>query len=391
MMTRTSSQLIALIIVCFISTSGVAEGPRVKWGGVMFRGKAEDRERLFPLTSSDNVSSKLQDALAKSIKQVERPDCTLLVGQVFESGAGDSLVLGCVIEDEDILVAKVVGEGGEEYYGQVTIAASLVIFDFKQGVVISSAIVSSMLEFGRDRVMKSPPTTADLQGYVDRVLFGPSDQKVDLVSRVESSMRSIPIKEKANFGRLQIELPDIDERSLIELGAVDALQKQRIRRQICQKIAASIAEDFRLNVLPPTDGDSTLQTMTISFADKSRQSADGPIEKVFQLRPPTVVAATTISAATDYVQKKYSTAVQTVKAFGSQTEIKFLETGNVVFSKTWSYGVNRAFAPAYADRQVESVKRLLHRQAIENGFQKKFMDVVGKEKVWKELASKLAL
>ncbi len=383
--------LLALFLINLTLWQAVAEGPRVKWGGLLFRGKSADREKLYPVLSKPEVTDRLQNALASAMKQVSRQDCSVLVGEKFELSSGDSLVLGCVIEDEDTLVAKVIGENGDEYYGQVTIAASLVVFDFKQGVVISSSIVSSLMEFGKDQVLKLPPTTEQIDAFVGKLVFGPFESEVDLVSRVKVSMVTIPIKEKANFGRLQVSLPEFDEKTLKEMDAVDEFQKQRTRRQICQKIASSLAQDFRLNVLPPTDGDSTLQTMTVSFADKSQISENGPSEKVFQLRPPTVIGKIQITGGTDYVQKKLSNQVQTVKAFGSQSEIQFFELGNLKYEKVWAYGVNKGFAPAFADQQVESVRRLYHRQAIENGFQKKFMDVVGKEKAWKELVSKLTL
>lgn len=384
--------LLAVLLLCVSTWEVVGQNPRVKWGGLAFRGKAVDRENLFPFVSKPDVTEKLQVELSRVVKEADRQDCSILVGKDFEFAAGESLVLSCVIEDEDVLIAKIVSEGGDEYYGQVTIAASLVLFDFnlEKQIVVSSSIVSSIIVFGLDPVMTSPPTTEQIGKFVSTLLFGPTDEGVDLVSRVKKAMLTIPVKEKANFGRLQVSLPEIDERTLREMNALDDLQKQRVRRQISQKIAASLAEDFGLNVLPPTDGDSTLQTMTVSFADKQKFSGGESAQKVFQLLPPTVVAKITITGGTDYIQKKASNKVQTVKAFGSQTEINFFELGNLKFKKVWAYGINRKFAPDYAEKQAETVKRLLHRQAIENGFQKRFMEVVPKEKAWKDLAATLA-
>ena len=395
--------LIAVLLLCFGAWEVVGQNPRVKWGGLAFRGKAVDRETLFAFVSKPDVTEKLQEALSKVVKQADRQDCSILVGKDFEFAAGESLVLSCVIEDEDVLIAKIVSEGGDEYYGQVTIAASLVLFDFnlEKQIVVSSSIVSSIIEFGRDTGMTSHPTPEQIGKFVSTLLFGSADQgvdgsageRVDLVSRVKAAVMFIPVKEKGAFDKLQVSLPEIDEQTLREMNALDDLQKQRVRRQISQKIAASLVQEFRLNVLPLTDGDSTLQTMTVSFADKTRFAGGGSAEKVFELKPPTVVAKTTITGGTDYIEKKFSNKLQTVKAFGSQTEINFFDVkqDKLKFKKVWAYGINRKFAPAYAEKQAKTAKRLYHRQAIENGFQKQFMEVVPKEKAWKDLVARLAL
>lgn len=387
--------LIALIVLTIASIAPVtlkaAEGPRVKWGGVMFRGKAEDRTKLYPMLSDEKVVARLQKALSDAARETKRTDCDFFVDGQFNLAQGDGLVMGCVIEDEDFVEAKAAFDDHDEYYGQLIIAASLVVFNFQQGIVVSSSIVSTMLAFGSDSDIRNPATIEDKERYLNTLVFTPNENGLHLIGRVTTAMSTLPIKEKANFGRLQVNLPEMDDQSLKEFGALDAVQSQRVRRQFSQKIAASLTEEFRLNVLPIVDGDSTLQTMTISFADKSKISKSGETEKVFSLMPPTIVAEISISNTGNSILKKYSTLAQTAITFQSDLAIKFIENGKPSFEKRCGYGVNRAFAPDRAEAQAVSVKRLFYRKAVEDGFQKQFIEVVGKDKKWKLISAKLAM
>jgi hypothetical protein len=385
------SQIIALMIVWLTAVQVAAEVPRVKWGGVMFRGKATDRSRLYPMLSETKTLEKLQEQLSGIARNINRNDCHLLVDGQFSFTAGDGLVMGCVIDDEDLIEFKLTFKDRNEYYGQLVVAASIVVFDFQQGVVVSSAIVSTMVPFGDRYPIKESLSAEQRARLLEEAIYTSQKDNRDLISRVKTKMGYIPIQPKANFGRLQVNLPTIEEASVNELEANDPFQSVRIRRQFSQKIAASLVEDFRINVLPLIDGDSTLNQMTVSFADKSKLSANGPAEKIFQLPPPTVVAEVSISNVGREVVKKYSNNVQTTVIFGAGMTIKFLELGNLKYEKIWGYGANRGFPPETAEAQAVSVKRLMYRKAIEDGFENEFMKTVGKDKKWKQLTAKLSM
>ncbi len=384
-------RLLAVALVWLSVAQLVAEGPRVKWGGVMFRGKAVDRPKLYPMLSEAKTLEKLQEVLTGIARGINRTDCQIMVDGQFSFTAGDGLVMGCVIEDEDFIEAKLAFKDRNEYYGQLVVAASIIVFDFQQGVVVSSAIVSTMVPFGDKDSIKEPLSPEQRARLLEEAVYKSQQENGDLISRVKTKMGYIPIKQKANFGRLQVNLPTIEEASVKELEAEDPLQSIRIRRQFSQKIAASLVEDFRINVLPPIDGDSTLSQMTVSFADKSKLSANEPAEKVFQLPPPTVVAEISISNVGNEVVKKYSNNVQTTMVFGAGMIIKFIELGNLKYEKLWGYGANRGFPPETAESQAASVKRLMYRKAIEDGFENEFMKTVVKDKKWKQLTVKLSM
>lgn len=388
---KMGARLIAAMFVLLTAVQLVAEEPRVKWGGVMFRGKDVDRTKLYPMLSEAKTLERLQETLSGIARNVNRTDCQILVGGQFSLTAGDGLVMGCVIEDEDFIESKLAFKDRNEYYGQLVVAASIVVFDFQQGVVVSSAIVSTMVPFGDKDPIKEPLSADQRARLLEEAIYKSQHENGDLISRVKTKMGYIPIKPKANFGRLQVNLPTIEEASLKELEAEDPLQAIRIRRQFSQKIAASLVEDFRINVLPPIDGDSTLNQMTVSFADKSKLSANEPTEKIFQLPPPTVVAEISISNVGNEVVKKYSNNVQTTMVFGAGMIIKFLELGNLKYEKLWGYGANRGFPPETAESQAASVKRLMYRKAIEDGFENEFMKTVVKDKKWKQLTVKLSM
>ena len=107
--------------------AAIPQKERVAWGGVSFRGLYKNRTLQFPYCSKDEILAQLQEKLSQGLKSCQNSDCDLVIGQQFDFTAGDRLVASCVLESEDATIIKHDGI----QFGQITISASLIVFDFQ--------------------------------------------------------------------------------------------------------------------------------------------------------------------------------------------------------------------------------------------------------------------
>lgn len=180
-----------------------------------------------------------------------------------------------------------------------------------------------------------------------------------------------------------------DAKTKQALNITDQKAREKWENYFASRIADSLSSKFGINIIPCSDGDSSLSTMTICFADKSRLPANASLEQVLKVKPPSVVAKAEFSNAGDYIIKKASTLSQVAKTFGCEASLTFVEQGKEICKFNWSHGINRVFTPEHADDQSPSQKSLYHRAAIENGCAKKFIAQAENNSKWLKIAETL--
>lgn len=383
--TITIVMLLLLNMFCSGFLSAEASKERVGWAGITFRGRHDKHELQFPICSRDNIHAQLQNEITRRLKEIQHTDCELIIGEQFDYSKGDWLVLSCVLESEDVTIAK----NGESQFGQVTIAASLVVFNFNQAIIVSSVPLGVIYEIEPSETKGTFITEDDKVKYVKSALIGGEGMVTSLVDQFCKKYANTSIRPKGNFNRLQVQSVDFDVKTETALGITSDLLRQKWKTYFSHRIALGLGSSFGINILPVTDGDGTIPTMTICFTDKSRLSADMPLDKVLNVKLPTVIAKTTFNQAGDYVLEKYSNKSQVAKTFGCNAKIEFYESGIVKHQSSWSYGVNRVFAPQFAKEQTPEQRNLYHRASIENGLYNVFIKNSLKDKKWSKIADSL--
>ena len=187
---RFRAHISVLLFFCLVSAADAASKERVAWGGVSFRGKAIDREKNFPFTSRGDFLQRLNDTLPDRVRALKRPDANLLVGQDFNYGRGDGLMATLVIDSEDLTVAALEGD----YFGQLIVAGTVMVFDFQTAIIVASSPIGV---FQLIRAGTTKPDTEYLAEHVRQAIGGLGDD-------VLAKLATMPIRPKANFGRLQI-------------------------------------------------------------------------------------------------------------------------------------------------------------------------------------------
>jgi len=382
---------ILLLLFVFIQTGGSLfaeisnQKERVAWGGVSFRGLYQNRTLQFPYCAKEKILAEFQEKLTYFLKNAQNSDCDLLIGQQFDFTAGDRLVASCVLESED---ATIVEHDGVQF-GQITISASLIVFDFQAAIVVSSLPIGAIYVIEPEKAKGKFQNDTGIESFVKAALIGAPGVETCLSDQVAKRFYSMPIHLKGNFRNLQVAPVQLDEKTEKALNISDQLSREKWKNYFANRIADSLSSKFGINIVPCSDGDGSLSTMTISFADKSRLPADASLDQALSVKPPSVVAKADFSNAGDYVIKKASTLSQVAKTYGCVAALTFIEQDREICQYNWSYGINRVFAPEHADDQSAAQKSLYHRAAIENGCNKKFIMQAEKDSKWLKFAETL--
>ncbi len=359
-----------LLFFCLVSAAHAASKERVAWGGVSFRGKAIDREKNFPFTTRGDFLSQLNDTLAERVRSLKHPDANLLVGQDFNYGRGDGLMATLVIDSEDLAVAELEGD----YFGQLIIAGTVMVFDFQTAIIVASSPVGV---FQPIRAGTTKPDAEYLAEHVRQAIGGLGDDAL-------SKLVTMPIRPKANFGRLQIQLAKMDSATCAALRVAGPDDEAKWGAYFAGRLASLLAARYGVNVLPVGEGDGTLAALTINFSDKARLSAAGTnaLERILQMKPPTVTAVLNLHGAASYVDKKYSKPGQVAKRFGCMASVRFQPNSGTLFTKDWAYAVIRQFSSDHVDTIDASVLRVYYRAAIDDGLKERFAQGADKDKAW---------
>jgi len=356
----------------------------VAWGGVSFKGEYKDRSSLFPYTSRQSVLDALQETLTRCLQTVTNASCALLIGKQFNFSRGDRLVASCVLESEDITLAQ----HENKRFGQVTIAASLIVFDFQDRIIVSSSPLGAIYEISA-MPGSEPLPDSQIESLVRKTLVGSEELASSLASQAAIKYANLPVRLKGNFRNLQVVPAAFDDQTALALNIHDDLARSLWRNYFANRIGDSLSEKFGINIVPTTDGEGAISTMTISFADKSRLPDSISGEQTLTVNPPSVIAEAKFSQAGNYVIKSASNSSQVAKTFGCVASVNFTENGKIKFNTKWGYGINRVFKPEHADDQTPEQLSLYYRAAIENGFAKNFMALNANNLTWLSLAETL--
>ena len=190
-----------LIYLLMFSQTGdtfaaIPQKKRVAWGGVSFRGHYKNQTLQFPYCSKkDEILTPLLDKLSQGLKSCQNPDCDLLIGQQFDFTAGDRLVASCVLESEDATIIKHDGI----QFGQITISASLIVFDFQSSIVVSSLPLGAIYVIEPSKIKDGIQNELEVETFVKNALVGSPGLDTCLAEQVLKRFSSMPIHLRARL------------------------------------------------------------------------------------------------------------------------------------------------------------------------------------------------
>jgi hypothetical protein len=331
---------------------------QVTWAGVALRGRDVDAILDFPICSHKEIQQRFQNELTARLKRCQNPQFDLKIDDLMDYKSGSGLSLACVIESE-----RAICQPREDYFfGQIAVGASLVVFDFRNQIIIQSIPFGTIVPIEKE---KEDPHSEEYQTRVitEKMLLGEAGSTISLASQFEALASQMALQLKANFGRLRIDPVSLSDDARTALLATDEAGVRWWESYFACRIAADLVKEYKVNVLPVVV-DKVLQDMKLRFGDN--QVVD------LRIPPPTHVFRPVVTMVGIQPQPKVSNSTQTVLMFGAKCTVSAGAVspakGDPIFTKSWGYGVNRIFSPESVDQTTPQLKALYFMAAIENGF-----------------------
>lgn len=240
---------------------GPEEKTRFYYAGFSFVGNHADNLRQYPFSTAlaEEVGEDglpiLEQALVRRIRQFQRPDLTLVLGELGDYRADSALSLAFAVDWENVAVEKI----GDIYKVVIDLHAQLLLFDYSSMKIVGSYPVAIQI---RDAVDKEPEDVR-LKSMI-RALFLGNEYGANIFDEFIGKLSKIPVAETSDR---YIRVTDV----VLEDKAVSAMPSQTYEDQemfrtlTAQSFGKFLSENQGVALLPYTKGEAIGSKMALRF------------------------------------------------------------------------------------------------------------------------------